>query len=143
MMASVENDGMSEYDDYEIDIDHEVINQSYSRDSRRVDWQVIKVLRNDYVNGKASAVQIRQGETENGNLSFSYSFGVYILDGDDERWVHYNYLPDRFVADYIRLLNEAVGRIRDAMREAREEGDGRIAPDVLLDAVKRNVLRRR
>ena len=163
-ISSEENDmtGKYEYDDQyedesvelieEIDgdqsnVDHEVIGErvaSNGSSRHRVEWEVIKVLRKDYVNGKASAIHIRQGVTDSNNITFSYAFGVYVLTSDGEdRWVPYHFIPDRFANDYCQLFNEAVGRVRQAMRDAKRDDEGYLSRESLEDEIRRTIRRRR
>jgi hypothetical protein len=112
---------------------------------RGIQWNVIKVIRRPMVDGKSSAIQIRQGITDSGNLTFSYVFGLFIQDDNrssGERWVTYHYIPDRFAHEYLSLFDEAICRVRGAMRDA-EATDGSVTPKSLQAAVTRGIKRRR
>lgn len=117
-----------------------------SDDRRRINWSVIKVLRKKSENNMTSAIQIRQGLTDVGNLTFSYVFGVFVEDeqsNNGEKWVPYMFIPDRYALDYLDLFQLAVDRVRGAMRDAERNADGMVTPEALQVAVIREIRRKR
>lgn len=115
---------------------------------RQVDWEIIKVLRLKPIGNMTSAIQIRKGITDSGNVTFSYAFGVYVKNetmDEGEHWVTYKYIPDRYARDYLQLFEQAVSRVKEAIRESKNDcdDDGNTTPSILNESVVRYIQRHR
>lgn len=110
-------------------------------------WETLKLIRTEYnEQGKAQGVEIRWTRTDYGNLSFSYSFGIVLEaenpDGTD-LFKPFKYIPDRFVVEYIALLQEAVTLVRLTMSNSEKSEEGRLTAALLEASVVSNIMRRR
>ena len=113
---------------------------------KKIEWDTIKVIRGESSNGITSAIKINMGVTENGSLSFSYVFGAYRVDPDEEmgeRWLTYSFILDRHAPVYLNLFEEALSLVRGAMTSAERDENGRLTPDELRKAVLTRIQRRR
>lgn len=110
-------------------------------------WETLKLIRTEFnEQGKAQGVEIRWTQTDYGNLSFSYSFGIVLEsanpDGTD-LFKPFKYIPDKFVLEYTALLHEAATLVRLSMSNSEKNVEGRLTAPLLEASVISNIMRRR
>jgi len=112
------------------------------------EWTSLKIVQTDFDdNCKAQAVQIRAMRTENDRITFSYAVGLMVQGGAEDgsdQFRSFKYIPDRYLMEYIELLQEACTKVRVAAANIRHNADtGEISVPLLENSINRRRRRNR
>jgi len=106
------------------------------------DWTSLKIVQNEFDdNGKAQAIQIRAMRTDNDRITFSYAIGLMVQGGAEDgsdQFRAFKYIPDRYLMEYIELLQEACTKVRVAAANIRHNDEtGEISVPLLENSISR------